>query len=540
MAIKFGTWTPSPSARPTPRHGSWCCPSGRRLSAPGGRFGPCTPWRPARNRPCSFKRNASPTRLSRSSWQSDWRERDRAPALPGLRVRAPRERALSRQGRAVLGRRAAVHGRVRRRDLAGGRAALLRGGDGAGPGTGGAAEAGVRAAGRQSGPGVRCRRGDRVAVRSAGDARLAPGGGLSGRDRSTTRRGACGVERDEPYPREFFRDPMTRTHGIRLLALVGAALGATLSTACGGARGAGSAALTPATPDSTALSLSPSVRSADSIGALAAPAAEPTFDIDVTSFATNRRVLEYLEFFQVDSRDRFEIWLARLGRYQGMIRERLRAKRLPEDLLYLCLIESGFSNTAVSRAKAVGMWQFMASTARLYGLTVDPWVDERRDPFRATEAAVNYLADLRGRLRSVDLAAGPDNARGGRGGRGIDPPPGAPGPRRGRARAARARQRRGGAVRQPAGHRAHHVRGPLRLARADAIGHRETLWRERHHDRGREPPHQGARAPRGAAAHHPDERTRRARLSVVGAPGAPLPARVEHRRQRREPPRAAG
>src|SRR2546426_5220186 len=162
MAIKFGTWTPSPSARPTPRHGSWCCPSGRRPSAPGGRFGPCTPWRPARNRPCSFKRNASPTRLSRSSWQSDWRERDRAPALPGLRVRAPRERALSRQGRAVLGRRAAVHGRVRRRDLAGGRAALLRGGDGAGTGTGGAAEAGVRAAGRQSGPGVRCRRGNRV------------------------------------------------------------------------------------------------------------------------------------------------------------------------------------------------------------------------------------------------------------------------------------------------------------------------------------------------------------------------------------------
>src|SRR5439155_924618 len=130
--------------------------------------------------------------------------------------------------------------------------------------------------------------------------------------------------------------------------------------------------------------------------------AEPTFDIDVTSFATNRRVLEYLEFFQVDSRDRFEIWLARLGRYQGMIRERLRAKRLPEDLLYLCLIESGFSNTAVSRAKAVGMWQFMASTARLYGLTVDPWVDERRDPFRATEAAG---LDVVARLADTTVAA---------------------------------------------------------------------------------------------------------------------------------------
>src|SRR2546421_5524291 len=157
-----------------------------------------------------------------------------------------------------------------------------------------------------------------------------------------------------------------------------------------------------------------------------APSPEPTFDIDVSSFATKRRVLEYLEFFQVDSRDRFEIWLGRLGRYEGMIRERLRAKRLPEDLLYLCLIESGFSNTAVSRAKAVGMWQFMASTGRLDGLTVDPWVDERRDPFRATEAAVNYLADLRERLGSVYLAAAAYNTGVGRIERGIDRLPGEP------------------------------------------------------------------------------------------------------------------
>src|SRR2546430_14527419 len=101
----------------------------------------------------------------------------------------------------------------------------------------------------------------------------------------------------------------------------------------------------------------------------------------------NHRVLQYLELLRLDSHDRFEIWLARLGRYEGMIRDRLRAKHLPEDLVYLSLIESGFSNTAVSRAKAVGMWQFMASTAPLYGLTGDPRGDEPRDPHQAAQAA---------------------------------------------------------------------------------------------------------------------------------------------------------
>ena len=133
--------------------------------------------------------------------------------------------------------------------------------------------------------------------------------------------------------------------------------------------------------------------------------AAPTFDIDVTTFAANRRVLQYLEFFQVDARDRMAVWLSRLTRYEGMIRERLRAKGLPEDLVYLTVIESGLSNSAVSRARAVGMWQFIAGTGRIYGLTVDPWVDERRDPFKATDAAVNFLSDLVRRLGSVYLAA---------------------------------------------------------------------------------------------------------------------------------------
>jgi membrane-bound lytic murein transglycosylase D len=144
-----------------------------------------------------------------------------------------------------------------------------------------------------------------------------------------------------------------------------------------------------------------------------------TWDIDVETFNSHARVRYYLDFFQGRGRERMAIWLTRLPRYETMIRERLQRENLPGDLVYLALIESGFSNTATSRAKAVGMWQFMKATGKGYGLRVDSWVDERRDPFRATDAAVRHLRDLNRRFSSWYLAAAAYNAGSGKVSRGL-------------------------------------------------------------------------------------------------------------------------
>lgn len=124
----------------------------------------------------------------------------------------------------------------------------------------------------------------------------------------------------------------------------------------------------------------------------------------------NKQVERWMERYLTDQRPVFQRYLEREGLYSDMIREALRRRGMPEDLVYLAAIESGFTPSAISRVSAMGMWQFMGPTAEAFGLRIDEYVDERRDPIRATEAALDYLQALHVRFGSWYLAAAAYNA----------------------------------------------------------------------------------------------------------------------------------
>ena len=142
-------------------------------------------------------------------------------------------------------------------------------------------------------------------------------------------------------------------------------------------------------------------------------------DLDVRPYETQERVAHYVRMFSGDARDRFAARLDRGSRYEPMMRSKLHSAGLPEDFVYLALIESGYDPDAYSRAAAVGIWQLMTGTARGVGLRVDWWVDERRDPVRSTDAAIRFLRYLNDQFGSLYLAAAAYNGGPGRVSRGL-------------------------------------------------------------------------------------------------------------------------
>jgi hypothetical protein len=127
-----------------------------------------------------------------------------------------------------------------------------------------------------------------------------------------------------------------------------------------------------------------------------------TWDLHVSE---HDRIDFFVEFLMGRNYDKTRSWLERIGKYGPMIQNELRERGMPEDLLYLAMIESGLNPTAYSKAHASGMWQFIKETGQRYGLEVSTYVDERNDPVKSTAAGLTYLQMMHNRFDSWYLAS---------------------------------------------------------------------------------------------------------------------------------------
>ncbi|MDD3813956.1 MAG: LysM peptidoglycan-binding domain-containing protein [Desulfocapsaceae bacterium] len=134
----------------------------------------------------------------------------------------------------------------------------------------------------------------------------------------------------------------------------------------------------------------------------------------------NNQVQAYLDLFQNQQKKSFGIWLSRSGKYLPLMQRELKEAGLPEDLAYLAMIESGYNQKAYSKSHASGLWQFIPGTGAQYNLTMNKYIDERRDAEKSTQAAVKFLSNLYDQFGDWHLAVAAYNAGPGKISKGME------------------------------------------------------------------------------------------------------------------------